>query len=345
LAFSTSSPAKSSSTWDPLHLLDGVGEVAVLVDPIDITSVSQRGFDDARSACAGFEALPAARNISERLGLSWTRVLELAELPREGRTIGLGRLRGEREEQDWLTPGGVEFALRLVARRLGLRTLTPGAYDAERDRMLRENRRRWRHGGHLLLPNSAQVITLMDSWERALACARLAPRQAAGGNRRRSSARPIIEVIECCYEHYEVQPGYRQLHVFARANGISVQSHETGKRWAAYIEEWKAARRERGLPEPNGPAPRGEAPDFSVDVGAGNPGERRQQYDRTIEDCVEWVVRYLQERASEESPSSRRYDQWARQQDGAPWSSEFTRSHGGWVRVRDLAWRKVREGG
>lgn len=345
LTASTAAPTATpaAADWDPLHLLEGVREVALLVDPVDLTAVRQREFDEARSCCPGFEVLPAARNISERIGLPWSKVLELAELPPLGRAIGLGRLLGEREEQDWLTPAGVEFALRLVATRLGVPTLTPSAYDAERDRLLRENRRCSRHGGQLLLPNSNQVIAAVGSWEKALAYARLAARQAIGGNRRRTRARPIIEVIASCYEHYDIEPGHNQLHTFARANGISVQSRETGKPWRAYIDEWKAARRAQGLPEPNGPAPAGQAPDFDRDVGAGNPGERRQRPPGTIDECVDWVMRYLTERAAHEQPTAKRYNQWARAQDSAPWASEFIRSHGGWARVRDLAWKRLRE--
>jgi hypothetical protein len=314
----------------------------MLVDPVNLTAVRQRQFDAARASCPGFEVLPTARSICERLGLSWSRVLELAGLPREGRTIGLSRLLGEHEEQDWLTPQGVEFALCLVAIRLDTPTLTPGAYDTERDLLIQSNQRRWRHDGQLLLPTSDQVAIAMGSWDGALARAGLAARPGRGRTRSRSRTPSVTETINRFYEHYAFEPGRRQFDAFAQGNGIPV-SKLSGRPWLSHIEAWKVERRANDLPAPNGPKPELRSADLMSDVGAAKPGERRLRYHRSFEFCVAWVVRYLESLAPGERPSQRRYRAWARAHEDAPGPSTFNRRYGGWVEVRDAAWKQMRE--
>lgn len=110
--------------------------------------------------------------------------------------------------------------------------------------------------------------------------------------------------------------------------------------------EWKAARRAKGLKVPKGPPPRGKHPDYTQDVGAALPGERRgrKRWD-DFEECVEWVTRYLHQLRPGERASQRGYDAWAGQQEGAPWSSTLGESHGGWAAVRDAAWARLRGDG
>jgi hypothetical protein len=81
--------------------------------------------------------------------------------------------------------------------------------------------------------------------------------------------------------------------------------------------------------------------DYSVDVGAALPAERRGRKTwEDLDEVAEWVARYLAERASSTRPGQRNYDVWARQTGGAPWSLAF-RQHGGWAaalrRARELA--------
>ena len=338
-------PSRTAS-WDLLHLLDGVREVARLVDSVDITKVTQRPFDDARCRCPGFEMLPTARSICRRLDLPWSTVLELAALPPARRTVKLGRLHGEREPAD-LTSSFLTYALRLIATRLNKPILTPSEYDFERDALMAEDRCHWRHGGQLWLPTADQVRGFADSWNHALAHAGLAPGRSRGGKgATRGHAATVIEVLDRCYEHHGVVATYTQLLAFARANGVPMRNRPAGRPWSAFIEDWRAQRRERGLPAPQLPAPGSPAPDFNQDVGAALPGERKSRYAPSFDDAVAAVARYLQSLEARQRPSARRYDQWAaRQEEGSvPWASEFRRHHGGWLNVLTAARAKVRAG-
>lgn len=193
------------------------------------TEVAGLGFDEARSCCPGFEALPATRNISERIGLPWSKVLELAELPPEGRTIGLGRLIGEREQQDWLTPAGVEFALRLVATRLGVPNV-----DAQRLR--RRPRPAASREPASLAPRRAATAAELESGHPAHGHvgegSRVHTARRPPGERRQPSshARSTHRRGHClllrapqCRARSKAAP------CVARANGISVQRREIGK--------------------------------------------------------------------------------------------------------------------
>jgi len=335
----------ATTAWDSLHLLEGVREVALLVDPVDLTAVTQRTFDEARSRCPGFERLPAARNVCRRLDLPWATVLELAALRPAKRPRVLGRLQGERENAE-LTPEVLTYALRLVAQRVQKSTITPGEYDAERDELMAADRRHYRNESLLWLPTANQVRVFAGSWIHALAHAELSRGQARGGQLPNQGRTPtVIDVLDRCYEHHGVEATYTQLLAFARANKVPMKAREKGKPWAEYVQEWRAERQRHGLSEPAGPAPRGAAPDFNQDVGAALPGERRRRYEPDYDNAVDWVVRYLQGLQLGQRPGSRRYDQWARRHNGAPWTSEFRRHHGGWLNVLRAAQARLRAAG
>lgn len=53
-------------------------------------------------------------------------------------------------DQGSLTREYVDFVLQLVARRLGVRTLAPAHYMAERERMPRTERARWLRGFYIM---------------------------------------------------------------------------------------------------------------------------------------------------------------------------------------------------
>lgn len=77
----------------------------------------------------------------------------------------------------------------------------------------------------------------------------------------------------------------------------------------------------------------GANPDYSQDVGAALPGERRgrKAWD-DVDELANWVARDLAELPRGQRPTKRRYDEWAATTDGAPWASKFDR-HGGWSTV------------
>lgn len=326
--------ARPASDFDPLTLLDIVREVAELADVEEPACISTRAWDTARPLSDRYADAPAARRICEHLDLPWPKVRELAFTAGRGRSIALGHALNERQG-NWLTPEYSDFALRLVARRLSASTLTPGQYRAERAVMLSRDR-----NGQLRLPTEDQIAALAGSWDRALAHAGLRARQGRGGHRARVGPASIVDVLDRCFEHHRAEPTSGELATFARANGIPFPRRERGRPWSDYVREWKDGRREQGLPVPDGPPPKRQRPDYTQDVGAARPGERRgrKQWD-DIDELAEWVARYLRELPRGGRVSKRRYDEWAAGVDGAPWSSNFD-AHGGWAAVLGVARRR-----
>jgi len=328
--------------FDPIYLLERVGEVASLAGEA-AQALTQRRFDAARLRHAEFTNLPPARRICERLGVSWAVVLRLAAMSSAARPIGYMHA-VNRRDQEWLTLDYVLFTLRLVAARVGRRTLSPAVYGAERLRMLAEDRGRWMHGGQLRLPSEHQVVAVAGSWDRALADAGLAARLKVG-QKRRTAVPTIADILDRCYEAHGAQPTQRESELFARANGVPYPRREPGRPWSSYLREWKRERRTRGLAVPTGPARKGGRPDFAAPVLAPAAGERRSRKSWGKRDeCALWVARFLQDLGRRQRSSQRAYDLWARSADGAPWSSAFDQ-HGGWGAVRALAWERLRSDG
>jgi hypothetical protein len=105
----------------------------------------------------------------------------------------------------------------------------------------------------------------------------------------------------------------------------------------------KAERRARGALAPSAAPLRGStAPDFSRDVGAARPGERRgrKRWDDRDE-VVDWMTRYLAQLGPRERSSQRGYDRWVATQDGAPWSSVLD-GFGGFDAIRRAARARLR---
>jgi hypothetical protein len=245
------------------------------------------------------------------------------------------------EQADWLTKEFNCFGLRLIARRLGTASLTPGQYRAARNSMLGAGHNRSSIVRHLPLPTAEQIETIAGSWDEALAGAGLAPRHGLGGQHARVGPVPIVEVLDRCYEHHGTEPTLGELVLFARANGIPFPRKERGRPFGSYVKEWKDGRAAEGLDIPDGPPPKSERPNYSCDVGAALATERRAKSAWADHDeVVAWVARYLVELDSRDRASQRAYDAWARQQVGAPWASVLDR-HGGWVAVRTQAWQRV----
>ncbi len=335
--------ARPASTFDAQALLEAVREIAEAAGVAEPERISTRAWDVARAVSERYADAPPARRICERLDLPWDKVRELAFMPSRRRSIALGHALNERQG-GWLTGEYSDFALALVARRLDVPTLTPGQYRAERTVMLDADRSRSAHGGQLRLPTEDQIAALAGSWDRALAHAGLRARQGRGGQRSRSSAVSIVEVIDRCYDHHSAEPTSGELETFARANGIPFPRRERGRSWSDYLREWKDRRREQGLSVPDGPPPKRQRPDYSLDVGAALPRERRgrKAWD-DIDELAQWVARYIDELPRSVSPNQRGYDAWARENAGAPWSSNCG-PHGGWSAVLKRARKPLARG-
>jgi hypothetical protein len=248
---------------------------------------------------------------------------------------------------DSVTDERVAFALRLVAGRLGVATLTTGAYEAERLVLLAEDRHDWLHGRRLRLPSAAAIRLAAGGWDGALALAELAtdarPPQAI-----KQTIISRLDVMDRFHDYYAEQPTQRALLAFARGNGIPM-SDENKRPWSETVAEWRQRRRECGLPEPRAAQRRGgrgmKAPDYSADVGAARPGENPHRGKwRDEAACVAWVARYLASLPAGERSTRAGYGRWASQRPGAPSASRLAQ-HGGWDTVRLAALARIADAG
>jgi hypothetical protein len=327
---------------ESLMVLRGVCEVSELAKPSAPETASQRAFDAARARSPRHAELPTARRITKDLGRSWREVLETAHAPEGTHSRRLGH--AAELCHDWLTEEFVVFALRLVALRLGKPTVTMGEYRVERAAMLRADHKRWLHGRDLFLPSDGQVRHLAGGkWSAALSLAGLAPTPRASRNAKVGRfVLTRVEVIERFYDHYEEKPSLEALEAFARGNGLPM-SREAGRKYADTVAEWEERRRSAGLPPPRvvnrlfGRRREGAWPDYSRDVGAARPGEKRW-WGRWADpdECVAWIRRYIATLGPRDHATQEGYDDWTRRQTDAPRSSCFRR-HGGWAALRRQA--------
>jgi hypothetical protein len=335
----TSAAHRRASEFEPLALLEIVRQVAVLSSADDPLRISTRSCDAARHLSERFVDVPAARRICEHLRLPWDQIRELGFMTGHARRVALGHALGG-EQADWLTEEYSSFVLRLIARRLGATTLTPGQYRTGRHATAGAGRGCRSSPRRILFPTAEQIGALAGSWDRALAHAGLAPRHGLGGQHARVGPVPIVEVLDRCYEHHGTEPTLGELVQFDRANDIPFPRKERGRPFASYVNEWKDGRAAEGLEIPDGPPPKPERPDYTRDVGAALVGEMRAKSAWDYDEVVAWVAQYLGELKARDRASQRAYDAWARGQDGAPWASVLERQ-GGWVAVREEAWKRL----
>jgi hypothetical protein len=274
-------------------LLQGVREVSALASPSEPQAVSGRAFDRALTGSHEHADLPAARQIARELKLTWPEVLEVAHAPERLRSSLLDLKARGNAPPGWLTDERIRYALRLVARRLGVDSLTTIAYDAERKKLLAEDRRDWLHGRRLRLPSANVIRHATHGWDAAQRIAGLGT-HAQQGHPIHQVIVPRVEVMDRFHDHYGHQPSEVSLRDFARGNKIPM-STRGGRKHSETVAEWRQRRRDRGLPEPRVVNHRlVKAPDYSADVGAAKPGEYPHRGKWGDEDyCVAWVAHHL----------------------------------------------------
>lgn len=327
-------------------LLGGVREVAFLAKPTEPRQVGQRAFDAACEHSSAHGDLPPARRITERLGLSWHEVLSVAHEP-ETRQNQLLAVKARPSPADWITVEHVVTSVQLVARRLGADSLTTGEYRAERARLLGADGARPRSDRWLLLPDDAQVIASVGSWDRALILAGLLVTKDRRVSRSRPGTPTLVDLLERFHDAHGFQPSARDLRAFARGNNVPYPSGRT-QRFSAAVAEWVASRRARGLPEPRvvkRVGGRGKrAPDYSRNVGAARPGERRRGKWTRVS-CAAAVALYVAQLRRGERSTERGYADWvAVQPRGAAPAIATIQAFGGWEAVRREAQARLGSG-
>jgi hypothetical protein len=227
--------------------------------------------------------------------------------------------------------------LQLVAGRLGDDSVTTGQYRVEKARLLADDRARPLNGRWLLLPDDEQIIAFAGSWDAAL---RIAGLNATSGRRPAEGqlgAPTLVDLLERFHDEYGFRPSTRDLRAFARGNGVPYPS-ERVQRFGDAVAGWVVSRRERGLPKPRAVKRVGgrgnKAPDYSRDVGASRPGERRR-VKWTRAGCATAGARYLGQLRRGERSTERGYADWAAAQPrGAAPAVATIQAFGGWEAVR-----------
>ncbi len=332
--------------WEALAILKGVREVAAIANPTEPKAVTQRAFDAARQHSPAYANLPAARQITEKLGLSWAEVLTIAHAPGEEQSKLLAAKDKAPSSADWLSETHVAAVLQLVAGRLATDTVSTGEYRVEREKVLTADRARWMHGRQLLLPTAEQIMYTTGSWEEALRFAGLREQRKPGATRKKTNAPTLVDLMERFYEVHGVQPTRPALQEWARVSKIPYPSPKGRNAYRNATEAWIKRRRDAKLPDPKPPHGRGRRttvrPDYSTKKGTPLPGERRRDHwDRNS--CIAAVARYIAQLppGKRSRSTSRGYRAWATEQEHAPVMTTIREHCGSWEAARRAALKHV----
>ena len=288
--------------------------------------MSQREFDRARTNLDKWAAVPSARQICARLNVSWRPLL--AALFEPDRDVDKFVSHKQRTAvAHGLDDGQIAATLRIVATRLGVTTLRPAQYDAERAELRSENQRRYRHGAALTLATANQIIRAAGDWDRALAVAGLDERPALTGSQ--PSEVSYHEAVRRFLESQGAMPTSTQLERLAAAQRFPLPRIPAGGHKQALLEVQAAFAAEgRWAPATYPPKNRRPVYDFEGPSAADRPeGRRVKRYSK--EDCLAGVLAYLVESGPGERASQKRYGAWAV---GTPHPAPSALGrHGGWT--------------
>lgn len=352
---------RAASNYRPEQLYALVRVIAEEGKPGHPESISVREFDKARAA-TGHDAAPSAKAICQRLAdrdgkaMGWKRVKEIA-FDENASIEHVERRRRASAPARYLSERGVYFALRLVAKRLDVKTMTPGEYEDERLVALKEERDRDRRRPLLaqLLPTANQIELLFvggdddddGAWDRALAIAELEPRAQLRDQRRRrgrlEESLPLVEAIHLFAELNDRLPSKTDLNEFGEK--ADVQLEAIRKPYRDVLREAIAYRQTLGhngpteLPRPEGGAG-GNAP--RAQIAAPPPGsipgvarrlrKGRARYSR--DELLKAIQAYLKD-LDGRRPTQKGYGRYASKHK-LPATKNFAK-HGGWKALLEEA--------
>jgi hypothetical protein len=149
--------------FDPLTLLDLVGEVVRCADLERLESISQGAFDRTAGAQEKFARVPPARSLTWFFLQGWRDLVELSlREPQSRARTPSGRVRAE--EALWLNEDCARNALRVVCRRLDGAPPSREAYRRERAKLIAAA---GRNGALIMetLPTEDQIESLLGQWD------------------------------------------------------------------------------------------------------------------------------------------------------------------------------------
>lgn len=347
---------RASSSYRPEQLYGLVRVIAQQAKPGHPEAISVREFDKARVA-TGHDDAPSARAICQRLAdregkaMSWKRVKEVA-FDEQASIEHVERRRRAAAPADYLSDRAVYFALRLIAKRLDVKTLTPGAYEEERLVVLREEKRRdpRRLLMAQLLPTVGQIEQHFAgnddddaSWDSALAVAELEPRARRFATGKRPASLSLVVGIHLFVEFNDELPSRERFEKFADQADIQVEA--PNKQWREHVGEAVAYRRSLGFYEPTAlPKSRGGAggtkklPAVKAPAPGSIPGtiprERKGRSKHSREALIAAIQAYLEDLDCAR-PTQKGYGRYAVKNE-LPAPSNFAK-HGGWRILLDEA--------
>lgn len=333
-----------------LELFEVVGRVARAVNPARPQSLSQPQFDryiaDHRDELPG---VPTARAIYMRVNadgnqarVGWQVIVRAACASQASARQTLVAARRSNFETP-VTARVVFFALNVVARNLHVRSLAPGEYEQERQRIAASKERRSRVLVSLL-PTANQLEQFAGSWDEALALANLEPRPrntVPPQEERKPMGVEAVDAIGLYLEQQGSLPTRADLRRFARAAKFAL-SDRREIRWEQIIGDFREHWAQLGRWCPPGVPPAGQRflhPAEPVEDKAATGRIRERWAD--IDDCARAVVDYWETLKGRTEPTQKAYGRWAV---GKPYPAPrvFAR-HGGFTAVKERA-RDLRRG-
>lgn len=326
-----------------LELFEVVGRVARAVNPGRPDGLSQPQFDRYVAEHRDeFVGVPTARAIYMRVNtgdqghIGWKAIVRAAcSSPHAARQTLVAAHRSEFATP--ITNRVVFFALNAVARSLGAKSLTPGRYDEERQRIGSGKDRKSRALA-LLLPTANQIDSFAGDWDTALAVGRLEPRskEAPPGADPKPMGMDTSVAIGHYLEHHGSLPARKDLRVFAAAADFAL-SEPPGVLWethmAAFRDRWAQLGRwaPPGLPPPKH---RYLNPEKPAPIEGALPPVRNRW--NNLDVCAESVLAYWDTLQGRAEPTQKGYGRWAV---GKPYPapSAFNRLPGGFTAVKERA--------
>lgn len=348
---------RAVAAYLPEELYKLVRNIAKAVKPEDPEALTFKEFDKARLTFKTDDEtpkgkIPSARAICKRLAdrdgqpMSWERVKRVA-LDETASFDHRERRRQAAAPADYLSDRAIYFALRMIAKRLGVKTLQPGQYEDERRVAIKEERQRDVPRPLLaqLLPTEGQIEThcvtetgeVEAAWDEAIRIAELEPRAQRKATGRKPRSLPLAEAIHLFVQSNDELPSHARLDKFAELADFQFESRS--KKWREHLQDAIAYRKTLGFEEPTAMpkspiAPGGNPgkPDVKAPAPGSIPGvmrrQRKGQAQYTRLELVTAIQTYL-EQLDGDRPTQKGYGRFAAKKQ-LPSASNF-RHHGGWT--------------
>lgn len=275
------------------ELLETVRAIVLTVDPDWPEDVTRTRYDRARKTSDWPEA-PSAQALERRWKITWEQLLRVLFSEETDAEISILR-RTMKVRRAGLTLDDAVYALRLVALRLGVKTLTAAQYDAEVEAIEREGGTTSSSAVHAhseteRLPRSADIERALreegrGGWTVALEAAGLAP------TRPRSSTKVLSaeEGVHAFLSEIGCLPWSRPaLHRYTRAKGLPIT---TVTSFPAAVKAARTSWQQMGRWTPATAPPPEQRPEINVErVSVEEGGYKRWDKTSTTEEVVEGLV-------------------------------------------------------